>query len=367
MSKELGVGHVIAGKYEILRKSGTGSLGDDVYVGTHLDLKKDILIRILPASMTEDKRIAQRFIQGVNLTASLSHPNILPAYDAGEEDGSYFLVTGFEKGFFLKEYLEHRGRLDEKEALGIIIALADALDTAWEKKKIIHRNVCPDTILIARENSPMLTDFGMARQLASMQGLTMTGFTVGNPQYMSPEQITADKELDFRADMYCLGLVFYEILAGHPAFKEKSQVALMAAQTTKQPPPLREENSHVSDTCVKIIGRMIEKDRNKRYISWEELIKDLKSLLQGEKPKEKPAPEKKAQQAHQKSPGESDAEKKLREIKRLLEEDKKRRVKRNITILFVIANIIILAAAAWLLSKKMRPAGGTPPAPAARP
>ena len=116
MSKELSVGHIINEKYEIVRKYGVGCLGDDVYIGTHLGLKREILIRILPSSMTSDPETANRFIQGVQLTASLQHPNILPAYDAGEDNGNFFFITGFEKGFLLNEYIEQRGKLEEKEA-----------------------------------------------------------------------------------------------------------------------------------------------------------------------------------------------------------------------------------------------------------
>ena len=342
MSKELNVGHVIKGKYEIVRKYGVGCLGDDVYIGTHQGLKREILIRILPSSMTSDTEIANRFIQGVQLTASLQHPNILPAYDAGEEDGNFFFITGYEKGFFLHEYIEQRGILEEKEAVKIIVALADALKQAWESKRIIHRNICPETILLAKGNHPMLTDFGMAKSQVAGRALTMAGFTIGNPQYMSPEQVTGDMELDFHADMYCLGLIFYELLAGHPAFKDKSRTALMTAQISKQPANLKVENNKVSDRCVKVINGMMEKDRDKRFASWEELIKNLSRLLEDEKPKE--APTAKNKKSTQRSDSE-EADRKIREFKRLLAEDKKRTLKRNIAIVFILVNIIIAAIA----------------------
>lgn len=350
MSKELSVGHIINEKYEIVRKYGVGCLGDDVYIGNHLGLKREILIRILPSSMTSDPEIANRFIQGVQLTASLQHPNILPAYDAGEDNGNFFFVTGFEKGFFLHEYIEQRGILEEKEAVKIIAALADALKLAWESKRIIHRNICPETILLARGNHPMLTDFGLAKSQTSGRNITMTGFTVGNPQYMSPEQVTGDIELDFHADMYCLGLVFYEMLAGHPAFKDKSRTVLMTAQMSKQPANLKVENNKVSDRCVKVINEMIEKDRDERFGSWEELIKNLNRLLEDEKPKE--APSAKSKKASQRSDSQ-EADRKIREFKRLLVEEKKRTLKRNIAIAFILINIIIAAIAVkYFIDKK---------------
>ncbi|HBC88667.1 MAG TPA: hypothetical protein DCZ94_17115 [Lentisphaeria bacterium] len=350
MGKELTVGHVLKEKYEIVSKYGAGSLGDDVYIGKHRELEREILIRVLPPSMTSDSELSQRFIQGVRLTASLQHPNILPAYDAGDEDGNFYFVTGFEKGFFLDQYIEQRGKLEEKEAVNIIIALADALKEAWESKKIIHRNICPKTILLAKGNHPMLTDFGLAKsQESSGKALTMTGFTVGNPQYMSPEQVNAEKELDFHADMYCLGLVFYEMLAGHPAFQDKSQVALMDAQATKQPASLKTENSKVSERCIKVMNQMIEKDRNKRFSSWKDLIKGLNSLLEEEKPKKVPQ-----------KPASDEADKKLKEFIKIVAAEKKRKLKRNITIIFIIANIIVVLIAVKYVMDKNKKADENP-------
>ncbi len=347
MSAELDAGHVLRGKYRIDRKSATGSLGDEVYIGYHLDLNCEILIRVLPPSMTAKKETAERFVQGVRLTAALQHPNILPAYDAGEEDGRYFFVTGYEKGYFLKEYISHRGKLGEVEAVKIIDALAGALELAWEKK-IIHRNICPDTIIIARENNPMLTDFGMAKSQESEQRLTMEGFIVGNPQYMSPEQVRAEKEIDFHADMYCLGLVFYELLAGRPAFESKSQVALLVAQETEQPASLKELNREVSDRCVAVVGKMIEKDKAKRYPTWSALSKELKKLLE-------PQAAPKAAQAKGKAPSE-DPDKKIKEFVQLLAKENRRKLKRNILIGTVIVNLAIIAIAAKYFYDKQKEA-----------
>ncbi len=355
MGRELIAGQLIRGKYEIVSKSGVGSLGDDMYLGLHKDMDREIMIRILPVSMTNDKEITNRFLQGVRLTASLQHPNILPAYDAGEENGNFFFVTAFEKGFFLDKYIEQRGKLEEKEAVDIIIQLSDALKYAWEAKRIIHRNICPQIILLAKGNHPILTDLGMAKSQGSAQNLTMAGYTVGNPQYMSPEQVAANKELDFHADMYCLGLVFYEMLAGRPAFRDKSQVMLMNAQASKQPPNLKDENSKVSDSCVKVIGAMIEKDRNSRFVSWDELIKNLKCLLEPEKLKTAPQ-DGKAKKAPKKAEPDL-ADKKIKEFVRLLAEEKKRKLKRNIAIAFILVNIAILYFGAKYILQKINKSG----------
>ncbi len=270
------------GRFEILREHGKGSLGDTLYIGKHPDLEKEVIIRILPPEMKSSTDTVQRFIQSVRLTAALKHQNILPAYDAGEDNGIMYFVSASETGLYLADYIKMKGKLEQEESIKIIMAVADALKYAWEEKKVLHRNICPSTILVASGVHPMLTDFGLAKSFEpGKDSLTVTGFTVGNPQYMSPEQAMGERELTFHADMYCLGLVFYEMLAGQPAFQDKSQVMLMDAQMNKTPKLLSEYNSKISADCIAIIDKMTAKDKGKRYETWDMLIKDLKAVLAG--------------------------------------------------------------------------------------
>jgi len=287
-------GTLIKGKYKVLEHITQGSVGDQVYKGVHTEMENEILIRIMPPSMSMDKTLAKRFTQQIKLTAQLQHFNILMAYEAGEEAGNLFLITAYEKGFFMREFLEHRGKLPENEAIDMMLELCDAMDYAWENSKIVHRNIRPETILIARSNHPMITDFGMAKPMENRsEELTMAGFTIGNPQYMSPEQVSGESGLDFRADMYCLGLIFYETLAGHAAFTYKSQIQLMDAQVNELPPPLGKENLDISKPCVKVAEKMLKKDRDERYLSWSELINDLKHLKEGSDVSAKTSPDSK--------------------------------------------------------------------------
>ena len=269
-------------EYEILEKHGTGRLGEQIYLGFDPNLNQQVMIRMLPSDMISQNDTFHRFMQGAKITAALQHPNILTAYKAGEaEDGNIFLVTRFEEGLFLDKHLEKHGKFNEKDAARLIAALADALLYAWETKMIVHRNICPETILIANDKRPMLTDFGIAKSRSMNLTETLKGVILGNPKYMSPEQVRSEKEIDFHSDMYCLGLVFYEILAGFPAFHNKSAEKLMSMQETRQPVSLKFRNPDLSERCVKIINRMLEKEKNKRYPSWNDLKDDLEKLSSG--------------------------------------------------------------------------------------
>ncbi len=276
--KELQKGFTVKGKYVIDRLQGEGILGSSVYVGYEKESGNDIIIRILPEYLNSDSDTVTRFIHGAKLARQMAHPNILKVIDAGNDDGVIFLISSHEKGFFLYEYLEQRGNLDENESVKLIIALAEALNYAWENLKIIHRNICPNSIFIAKNNVPMLTDFEVAKSLDDSQVLTMKGKTVGDPRYMSPEQVQGE-DIDFHSDIYCLGLVFYQLLTGDPPFNDKSMARNLKSQLTEKPASIASKRKDVSKKCISIINKMLAKQPGKRYQSWTCLIDDLKSLI----------------------------------------------------------------------------------------
>ncbi len=269
----------IAEKFEIVKYLGEGSLEDDVYLGKQLDLERDVTIRIMPKSLSKDQELVQRFTQEIRMTASLHHPNILQTIEQGEYTGRQFFTTAAEKGKYLNDYLKSKGALDEKSAVKDITALADALKYAWNTNKILHRNVKPSTILLTDAGTPILEDFGMAKSVSDDSvGLTMAGVTIGNPQYMSPEQVKGQADLDFRSDIYCLGLVFYEMLTAKKTFEAKTDIALMEAQLKQEPVSVKEINESISDNTITVLNKMLSKDRYDRQESWEELIEELNNV-----------------------------------------------------------------------------------------
>ncbi len=282
-------GSVIGEKFEIIKWTGEGSLGDDIYLCRQKDLKREVSVRILPQDMSRDTEMVQRFTQGIELSAMLQHPNILPAFEAGTHAGRAYMATAADDGESLSALIKREGGLGEARSEAIALSLAEALDYAWSKGGILHRNLRPDSIIIANGGQPLITDFGMAKRTGSQDGakkkdatLTMVGFTIGNPDYMSPEQVSGESDLDCRSDIYCLGLLLYECLAGEAPFKSPSQIALMEMQLNKPHKSLKSVNASLSDACSNIVDKMLAKERSARYQSYGELIADLKKAIKGE-------------------------------------------------------------------------------------
>ncbi len=258
-------------------------MGTAVYLGIDLENNCDVIIRVLPQSMFDDEEMSARFMQGINLAKKLHHQNILSVLDAGLEKDIKYVVTNYEKGFFLNDYLEHRGVLDENEGVILVKSLCEALDYAWNEQQIIHRNVSPETILVAKHNVPMLTDFDLAKSLMADGKLTCAGYTIGEPTYMSPEQAKGE-DVDFRSDMYCLGLVFYQLLAGKPPFSNKSRMEILCAQVSDKHAPIQTKNKRITNACSAVLDKMLAKDVKDRYQSWKALIDDLDAILNRKTP-----------------------------------------------------------------------------------
>ncbi|NOY75339.1 MAG: protein kinase [Kiritimatiellaeota bacterium] len=271
-------GTKIKDKYEILDEKGKSVLGTAVYSGRDVETGDDVVIRVIPAASSNDPEMVARFLQSAELAKKLKHSNILPLLDAGDDNGVKYLVSRHEKGFFLNEYLEHRGRLDELESARLVQSLCSALDYAWRELKLIHRNICPDTIFVSKGNIPKLTDFDLAKSLTSDRKLTVDGFTVGDPLYMSPEQARGDS-VDFHSDMYCVGLVFYQLLAGAPLFQGKAKMEILRAQVAEAHPPIKSVNPDVTEACSSVLDNMLAKQPADRYGSWSEAIAALDSII----------------------------------------------------------------------------------------
>jgi len=346
------IGRVLKGKYQITEKVGVGSLKETIYHGMHLELEREIVIRVLPAGTQSQDEVSKRFFQGIKLAAGLQHPNIVSVLDAGDEDGVVFFVTNYHKGFYLNDYLEQRGQLDESECIRQIKELADALEYAWDELQIVHRNICPNTILIAKGNVPMLTDFGLAKSLEKDSKLTMQGFTVGDPSYMSPEQAKGGN-VDYRSDIYCLGLVFYHLLAGNPPFRSKNPMELMQMQISQEHKSVQATNDHVTDGCAAVIDKMLHKDIEMRYQSWKEVVSDLDAVLNAKIPSALKIDNKKLKAIKRESEKKAAMKyrKEMEKVKDALKNESKNRLKRNVIIITVIVNLLILG---WFIMYMMK-------------
>jgi serine/threonine protein kinase len=208
-----------------------------VYLARDLRHDRYVALKLLKPELREVLG-AERFLSEIKVTANLQHPNILPLFDSGEADGLLFYVMPYIDGESLRTRLERDGELPIEEAIGISVAIANALDYV-HNRGVIHRDLKPENILL-QNGAPIVADFGIALAvtLAAGHRITQTGVSMGTPTYMSPEQAMAERNVDGRADIYSLGVVTYEMLAGETPHRGATTQAVIARMLTEKPPAL---------------------------------------------------------------------------------------------------------------------------------
>jgi len=231
----------IAGRFRIEREIGTGGMGT-VYLATHLGLERPVAVKIIRREFAGDADVADRFLREARTMAKLRHPNAAMIFDAGNlPDGRHFIVMEFVEGETLSQALAREGRFSATHAVNIATQICDVLEEA-HRLGIVHRDLKPSNILLGRRGVCVL-DFGVAKVLASSAESTAThastgsGQVVGTPRYMSPEQCLGQR-VGARSDLYSLGVLLYEMLAGRPPFVDPLQSALLVKQATAPAPPL---------------------------------------------------------------------------------------------------------------------------------
>ena len=247
----------LADRYRLERELGRGGMAT-VYLARDLRHDRDVALKVLRPELAAVLG-RERFLTEVRLTAKLDHPHILTLIDSGESAGALWYVLPFVRGESLRQRLQRERQLGVSEAVAIAGDIAGALEYAHQRG-VIHRDVKPENILL-HEGEAMLTDFGIALALREAGGerLTETGLSVGTLQYMSPEQATAERRLDARTDIYSLGAVVYEMLAGEPPFTGATGQALIAKLMTVPPTPLRTVRHGVPEHIDAAITRALAK------------------------------------------------------------------------------------------------------------
>src|SRR6267143_51788 len=227
----------LAGRYAIERELGAGGMAT-VYLARDLKHDREIALKVLRPELAAVLG-GERFLQEIRISAKLDHPHILTLIDSGAIDGFLYYVLPFVRGESLRDKLNREQQLDIAEALAITKQVASALDYA-HRHGIVHRDIKPENILM-QEGEAVVADFGIALAVREAGGhrLTETGLSLGTPQYMSPEQATGDRQLDARSDVYSLGAVLYEMLAGEPPHSGPTVQAIIAKLMTERPTRLR--------------------------------------------------------------------------------------------------------------------------------
>ncbi|HEY7192557.1 MAG TPA: protein kinase [Gemmatimonadales bacterium] len=259
---------------------GRGGMGV-VYHARDERLKRKVAVKVLPPELAFREEIRTRFLREAETAARLSHPHIVPIHSVGEgPDGLVYFVMAYVDGESLAARLKRRERLPPEEARRIMMETADALG-AGHALGIIHRDVKPDNILLeGSRGRTVLTDFGIAKALTSTTGpgtLTATGVAIGTPHYMSPEQAAGDREIDGRSDIYSLGVVGYQMLAGELPFSAPTVPGILLKQITEQAPNLQEKSPTCPDDLSACVMRSLEKEPEARWPTADALRRALES------------------------------------------------------------------------------------------
>ena len=274
---------VTLGGFSIEKKLGEGAMGQ-VFLATQLSMDRQVALKILPPQFTIQEETVERFQQEVRMAAKVEHPNLVTAYEAGEDNGVYYMAIRYVDGMTVHEKILNNGMMDEKESLTIIRKVGDALRVAWNKQQLLHRDIKPDNIMLEKDGEPRLTDLGLAKSLNDNARLTVTAVAMGTPNYMSPEQIESASETDCRADIYSLGATLYHMVTGQPPFAGSTLTETLRKQLMEQLPDPRELNPNLSGGCIDIIELMLAKDKEDRYQKYEDLISDIDRVLQQQLP-----------------------------------------------------------------------------------
>lgn len=279
---QFGSGTTIGG-FRITAFLGKGGMAE-VWLATQLSLEREVALKVLPAHLGMQEDAVRRFLQEVRLLARLSHRNIVPAYEAGEDGGILFFAMAYVRGESLESRLRGVGVISEAEALGIVEKVARALAYAWNQHQLIHRDIKPSNILMDESGEPMLVDLGLAKSLVSSSNLTQSSSVMGTPNYMSPEQAEGLANVGYPADMYSLGLTLYHMLTGQVPFQGSTPMETLRKQLTHQLPDPREFQRAVSEPCVELLRTMLAKKPGRRHKSWEDLIADIQRVRNADSP-----------------------------------------------------------------------------------
>jgi len=267
-----------SGRYELTHLIARGGMAQ-VYRAMDRQLERPVALKVLFPELSVDRTFVERFRREAQAAANLSHPNIVPVFDWGEDDGSYFIVMEYVEGRPLSAVLRDPQRMPPRQIATIGAGVAAALAFA-HRHGVVHRDVKPGNVLITPDGDVKVTDFGIARAMNTEESLTQTGAVMGTAAYFSPEQAEG-KGVDSRSDIYSLGVVLYEMAVGRPPFTGDSPVAVASKHVRDMPVLPREANPTVPPALEAVIMKAMAKNPDDRYGSAEELRADLLRFADG--------------------------------------------------------------------------------------
>ena len=263
------------GNYQMERELGRGGMGT-VHLAKDTGLNRKVALKILRSELGQDLGFSKKFLEEVEITASLAHPNIIRVFTLGEQEGRLYLVMEHLDEPSMEQRMEKHGKLPERDVLEIGIGIASALQFAHEETGLIHRDIKPGNILFGRGNIPKLADFGLAAGARS--ALQQQDEIWGTPYYVSPERLQRQPE-DIRSDIYSLGATLYHALAGRPPFEAETAEEVARRHISDRPPPLRSFCPHAQEQTVFTLDKCLNKDPEARWSNYEGFIRQMADAL----------------------------------------------------------------------------------------
>lgn len=271
--------NVIADRYEVVSHIGQGGMAD-VFLAVDTILNRQVAIKILRADLSTDAVSILRFEREAQAAAALAHPNIVEIYDVGDYKGHHYIVMEYVTGKTLKQVIRSRGPLVNEEAVDIMKQLCSAISEA-HSRGIIHRDIKPQNVIVKADGSIKILDFGIATAKGSMQ-LTQANNVMGSVHYLAPE-LAKGEAASPQSDIYALGIVLYEMLAGDVPFKADQAVQIALKHMREPMPDVRLINASVPQSIANVITRATAKDPNNRYGSCQEMLQDISTCLRPER------------------------------------------------------------------------------------
>ena len=269
---------VLSGRYRLESKLGSGGMST-VYLALDEVLDRPVAVKLLHREISEEADQLERFRREARTAARLSHPNLVGVIDAGEDDGRPYIVFEYIEGRTLKRRIQEEGGLPVDEAVAYAIEIGRGL-TAAHARKLVHRDVKPQNVLIDPDGRAKVTDFGIARSL-EQKGMTATGRVLGTTDYVSPEQAMGE-DVDERSDVYSLGVVLYEMLTGDVPFQAETQVGVAMKHVNEPMPDVQAKRPEVSAAVASVVDRATTKDPRDRYGTVAQMVRDLEQTLEVE-------------------------------------------------------------------------------------
>ena len=276
-AKGLTTGTTFASRYEVIEELGKGGMGR-VYKALDKEINEEVALKLLKPEIASDESTVERFRNELKFARKIAHKNVCKMYHIAKEEETPYITMEYVPGEDLKSLVKRKGKLAEEEAISIAKQACEGLVEAHELG-VVHRDLKPQNIMIDEKGRVRIMDFGIARSVEA-PGVTVTGMMIGTPDYISPEQAEGE-EADQRSDIYSLGVVLFELVTGRVPFKGDTALSVALKHKSKIPPDPKKLNPEVSEDMSRLILICMEKERERRYQTAEELLSELDKIEKG--------------------------------------------------------------------------------------